>query len=202
MRVRYWLLTSTFYGNWLPGDERGFVGRVLEVRPGDDQISRRREHDRPGEEYDCDHPRLQRQSQRLLKGEPIRIDSEQATALVQQFKETSAFRGWELLSVAVMSNHVHWVVGIGDDDHGRVGLQSLKAYGSRVLNQRWGQPPSGTWWTSKGSARVLKDERALRDACEYVAYRQPGPLCVWVTERLPNWMTELRPHGRLTSAAR
>ena len=25
---RYWLLTNTCYGNWLPGDARGFVGRV------------------------------------------------------------------------------------------------------------------------------------------------------------------------------
>ena len=31
--MRYWLLTSTTYGTWLPGDERGFVGRVWDTRP-------------------------------------------------------------------------------------------------------------------------------------------------------------------------
>src|SRR5437763_1061534 len=30
---RYWLLSSTFYGNWLPGDPRGFVSRVRDRRP-------------------------------------------------------------------------------------------------------------------------------------------------------------------------
>lgn len=25
---RHWLLTSTTYGTWLPGEERGFVGAV------------------------------------------------------------------------------------------------------------------------------------------------------------------------------
>jgi REP element-mobilizing transposase RayT len=200
--VRYWLLTSTFYGNWLPGDCRGFVGRVLELRSGDDTKARRREHDRPGEEYDCDLPRLQRESQRLMKGDPIRINSEQAAALIQQFKETCVFRGWDLLASAVMPDHVHWVVGIDSSDHGAVGLQSLKAYGSRVLNQKWGRPPSETWWTSKGSARPLRDPRAVRDALDYVAYRQPNPLTVWVADLLPEWMPPSRRHGRLTSAAR
>jgi hypothetical protein len=32
---RYWLLTNTSYGNWLPGDRRGFVGRVWEHRPSE-----------------------------------------------------------------------------------------------------------------------------------------------------------------------
>jgi hypothetical protein len=29
-RRRYWLLTWTTYGTWLPGDERGFVSPVRE----------------------------------------------------------------------------------------------------------------------------------------------------------------------------
>jgi hypothetical protein len=31
---RYWFLTSTTYGNWLPGDPRGFVSGVIDEREG------------------------------------------------------------------------------------------------------------------------------------------------------------------------
>ncbi len=42
---RHWLLTSTFYGTWLPGDRRGFVGRVRDARPDDLPTLVRLEHD-------------------------------------------------------------------------------------------------------------------------------------------------------------
>ena len=49
---RYWLLTWTCYGHWLPGDARGFVGNIRD----DDgsQIT----HNIPGTPYDADIPRL------------------------------------------------------------------------------------------------------------------------------------------------
>jgi hypothetical protein len=37
MEIDSWLLTWTTYGTWLPGDERGFVGNVLE-EPANDAI--------------------------------------------------------------------------------------------------------------------------------------------------------------------
>lgn len=50
---RYWLLTWTCYGQWLPGDARGFVGNVREE--DGTQIS----HNVPGTPYDADEPLLQ-----------------------------------------------------------------------------------------------------------------------------------------------
>ena len=55
---RYWLLSSTFYGNWLPGDRRGFVSRVRDRRPDESVSPVRREHDLPGIPYDEDIPGL------------------------------------------------------------------------------------------------------------------------------------------------
>ncbi len=49
---RHWLMTSTFYGTWLPGDRRGFVGRVRDARPEDPPTAIRIEHDVPGTPYD------------------------------------------------------------------------------------------------------------------------------------------------------
>jgi REP element-mobilizing transposase RayT len=83
-----------------------------------------------------------------------------------------------LLAVAIMSNHVHLVVGVnGDPDPTKV-LGDFKAYASRALTRRWRKPPSGTWWTYAGSKRKLPDERAVNDAINYVR-RQPNALIAW-----------------------
>jgi REP element-mobilizing transposase RayT len=186
---RYWLLTSTFYGNWLPGDPRGFVSRVRDLRIGD-QLSmaqltpserpRRLEHDIPGTPCDADMPGLFRHAQDQLKGPVISLTLEHAEVLVQQLHETAGYRGWQLLAVAVMENHTHLVVGVpGDPDPEKV-LGDFKAYGSRALNRRWGKPPNGTWWTYSGSKRKLADARAVRDAIIYVR-DQWRPLIVWLS---------------------
>jgi REP element-mobilizing transposase RayT len=179
---RHWLLTSTFYGNWLPGDPRGFVSRVRDVREGAAAAESRHEHDIPGTAYDEDMPGLYRSAQQQLRAAPVRVDKEQAEVLLKQFLETATFRGWQLLAVAVLVNHVHLVVGVpGDPDPTKV-LGDFKAYGSRALSQRWGKPRSGTWWTYAGSKRKLADERAVRSAVRYVR-TQERPLVVWVAPK-------------------
>jgi REP element-mobilizing transposase RayT len=176
----YWLLTSTFYGNWLPGDRRGFVGRVRDRRPDDPDTPSRVEHNQPDTPYDPDIPELRRRAMANMNGEPIRVTAEQAEVLVTQFRETAGFRGWELLAAAVMSNHVHLVVRVpGFVDAAKL-LGDFKAYGSRALNSGWGKPPNGTWWTYHGSTRVLPDGRAVTAAVRYVE-RQPGALVVWTS---------------------
>jgi hypothetical protein len=131
---RYWLLTTTFYGNWLPGDPRGFVSRVRDQRPDDPPTPVRREHDIPDTPYDAASPGLHRSAQQSLRGAPIQVDNEQAEVLLQQFRDTATYRGWQLLAVAILSNHVHLVVGVnGDPDPTKV-LGDFKAYGSRALS--------------------------------------------------------------------
>ena len=179
--MRFWLLTSTFYGNWLPGDSRGFVGRVWENRPEDRQYGVRKEHDRPGEILDADIAPLERASRERLQQPPIRIQRVHAECLLQQFQETARYRNWSLLVVAIMANHVHWVIGLDESDHGSLALQSLKSYGSRVLNQQFGPQKCGTWWTSKGSARALPDDDAVHGAVEYTL-NQEYPLLIWKAE--------------------
>jgi hypothetical protein len=186
---RYWLLTSTFYGNWLPGDPRGFVSRVRDIRADDNLKTRgadatplaRHEHDVPGTLYDENMPELHRHAQKELKGEPIRIHREQAQALLAQFQETATYRGWQLRAAAIMCSHFHLVVGVAGDPEPTKVLGDFKAYGSRALNRRWGKPRNGTWWTYDGSKRKLGGEQALSSAIEYVR-NQPGALVVWIAE--------------------
>jgi REP element-mobilizing transposase RayT len=177
--MRTWLLTNTTYGTWLPGDPRGSVTSVRDLRPSDPTPEARIEHDLPGEPWADAIPGLHRAAIDAMTGPPIYLDLAQAEALLSQFQETARFRGWTLLAVAIMANHVHLVVEVpGDPDPRRV-LADFKAYGSRQLNRQWGALPSGTWWTEKGSKRKLPDERAVADAIAYVLYKQPHPLVVW-----------------------
>jgi hypothetical protein len=48
---RYWFLTWTTYGTWLPGDARGFVGRVW-----NEDLGPRVKHNEPGTPYDANLP--------------------------------------------------------------------------------------------------------------------------------------------------
>jgi REP element-mobilizing transposase RayT len=177
---RYWFLTTTFYGNWLPGDPRGFVSRVRDARPEDPPTKSRQEHDTPGTPYDKAFHGLHRHAQQQLQGPPVRINKDQAEALLDQFRETASYRGWQLLAVAIMTNHVHLVIGVnGDPDPTKV-LGDFKAYGSRALSRRWGKPPSGTWWTYAGSKRNLASEQRLVDAIKYVQ-AQPYALLTWTS---------------------
>jgi REP element-mobilizing transposase RayT len=180
---RYWFLTSTFYGNWLPGEKQGFVSSVRDRRPEDEPSKARHEHDDPNTPYDREFAGLHRHAQSLLKCEPIRITLAQAKALLEQFKETAQYRGWDLRGVAIMANHVHILVGVtGDPDPTRV-LGDFKAYGSRRLSRDWGKPPSGTWWTYDGSKRKVKDAAHLRAVIEYIR-KQENPPIVWIADDL------------------
>jgi REP element-mobilizing transposase RayT len=178
----YLLLSSTFYGNWLPGDPRGFVSRVRDQRPDDPEASSRHKHNIPGTPCDEDLGGLYRAAQRQMRGPPIRINLDQATALLGQFQETAAYRGWELLAVAIMANHVHLVVGVNAGPTPTKVLGDFKAYGSRALNARWGKPVSETWWTYDGSKRKLADEQAVIQAVGYLR-DQEFPLVVWISPR-------------------
>ncbi|MBA4188049.1 MAG: hypothetical protein C0467_08520 [Planctomycetaceae bacterium] len=167
---RAWLITWTCYGNWLPGDARGFVGHY----PAEDGT--RRINNAAGVEPDHDVEWLRRYSERVQKEPPVRLTAQQAAELVTQFRETAAYRGWAVPALAVMSNHIHLVVLVPGDPEPETILHSFKSYGSRRLNRVFGRRE---WWTSSGSTRKLTDETAIRTAARYVR-DQANPLQVEV----------------------
>ncbi len=175
-----WLLTSTFYGQWLPGDARGSVTNVRDRRPGDPMTPARREHARPGDDYEEAIPGLHRAAREQSKGPPVTVDLPQAEQLLEQFLETAAHRGWTLRAASIMVNHVHLVVEappeVGKSDL----LRDIKSYASRRLNRLFGPRASGTWWSDSGSCRPVSHPPS---AVFYVCHRQPRPLVVWSSER-------------------
>ena len=171
---RYWLLTSTTYGNWLPGDSRGFVSNV---RVDDGPEVR---HNIPGTPYDADLPPLQEHVRSNMTGDPVRFNADHAEQLLEQFQETARYRNWRLFAVGIMANHIHIVIGVPGDPPPKILLKSLKSYGSRRLNRLFGNRESGTWWTESGSKRKLPHDRAVLAAIQYVI-DQEYPLLIWTT---------------------
>ncbi len=177
-----WLMTTTCYGTWLPGDARGSVTSVRDTRVGEEDPIVRLEHDIPGTPFEEEIEGLARSAQELMKGPPIYFDLEKAIIILNQFRETTAYRKHKLYAVAVMYNHVHFVVEALKKYTPKRLLADYKAYGSRALNKVYGEPPSETWWTDNGSKRLLKDVDNFARAKHYVLKRQPNPLLLWSPE--------------------
>ena len=179
---RHWLLTSTTYGTWLPGDERGFVSPVRV------EHSRSERHNRPNTAYDASRPKLRRWASEQLRCEPIWLSPQQAQIVSKQFEETADYRNWRLICTAVMGNHFHAVMSVpGDPDPSKL-LQSLKSYASRALNSQFGKPRSETWWTRSGSRRKLSTKHAVIAATKYV-WRQAYCLARYADPEVPpDWL--------------
>jgi len=122
---------------------------------------------------------LRRSAEARLKRPPILFTLDQAKTLLQQFHESASLRKWRLLATSIMANHFHAVIVIPRATDSQSALQTLKSYGSRALNERFGKPKSGTWWTKSGSRRLLPDEQAIASAIRYVVEKQPNPLVTW-----------------------
>jgi REP element-mobilizing transposase RayT len=171
---RFWFLTWTTYGTWLPGDARGFVSPVW-----DHESERLVIHNELGTDYDRDLPILKASAEKLLKCDPIHLTREQATAVATQLAETATYRGWRLFAYAIMWNHVHVCLGVPGDPDAENLLRDCKAYASRALNHRWGKPASGTWWTRSGSKRKVRPtEEDIASVVKYIQY-QEAALVMW-----------------------
>jgi REP element-mobilizing transposase RayT len=179
---RYWLLTWTTYGTWLPGDSRGFVSEVRD-EAGDKVL-----HNTPGTPCDKDMPALQAYADSIMAEDAVRLDRAKAQAVADQLRETAEHRGWRILALAVMANHVHVVVGVpGDPDLEKL-LEDFKVWATRRLKRGW--PVREHWWTASGSKRPKKASEAIRAAVVYVR-DQPGALVVWIDSRAGARLAEL-----------
>jgi REP element-mobilizing transposase RayT len=179
---RYWLLTWTTYGTWLPGDRRGFVSEVRD-EAGDKAL-----HNLPGTPYDEDMPALEAYAASIMCEDAVWLDLPKAQAVADQLRETAGHRGWWILVLAVMANHVHVVVGVpGDPDPEKI-LADFKAWATRRLKRGWAGREH--WWTAGGSKRPKKAAEAIRAAVVYVR-DQPNALVVWIDPRVAARLAEL-----------
>jgi REP element-mobilizing transposase RayT len=184
---RYWLITWTCYGTWLPGARQGFVSHVRDEQ-GNLAI-----HNIPGTPFDADMPALEAHARPQMKGPAVSLDQAAAKAMIAQYQETCRIKGWELQAASVMFNHTHVVVGVAGDPEPQSILETLKSWATRAVRKLRTLPPNGTFWTAKGSKRKLPDDRAVRGGVVYVTRKQPNPLEVWFH---PKWVTATDEYDR------
>ena len=153
-RFNYVIVSSTTYGTWLPGDDRGFVSKTVN--------GLHNEFDTP---YDADFSALKAYSEHNLKEPPVLFNNEQANLILTRWRRAAPEVGWHLFAAAIMSNHFHVVLasplGQTKEDY----LRTLKARASFSLNKEYGKR---TWWTTSGSVRYCFDEHSLNTRIEYV----------------------------------
>jgi REP element-mobilizing transposase RayT len=155
-----YLITFRCYGTWLHGDVRGSIDRF---------------NNRYQTPYIAPDERRLEHNTRKLKVEPLTLDADSRSAVLNAIRETCDLRGWLLRAVNVRTNHVHVVVSIGNSKPERA-LNALKANATRQMRQGgcWTQEHSP--WADKGSARYLWNELSIKRAVEYVVSGQGGEL--------------------------
>jgi REP element-mobilizing transposase RayT len=146
-----YLLTWTTYGTWLPGDQRGSVDGL---------------HNVYGEEFAPADNRRRAANAAKLSWPPFRLDHAARPVVREAITEHCGFRGWELVSLNVRSNHVHIVVR--SDLPPDATASKLKARATRVLRERGVVPLDRPVWTERGSGRYLWNEAAVEAAARYV----------------------------------
>lgn len=154
------LETWTCYGQWLPGDPRGYVSNTLTEEGYHAKRNVR------GTAFDRDDAVTLRRAQALQKHPTIRLTLELANVTAEALLAAAVDREWIILRAAVMSNHVHVVVTECPDDGSAV-RRVLKGVSQAKLNAYVGSPKS--WWTRGGSDRYLHGEQAITAAVNYVA---------------------------------
>jgi REP element-mobilizing transposase RayT len=154
-------ISWTCYGNWLPGDERGYVSSTL--RPDGRYAPR---ENTPRTPYKKDSPATRERAVACQKWPAVRLTAEQAGCVAAALVRAAAARRWRVLRAAVMANHVHVVVADCPDD-GPLVRRALKGVTQAALSDHAGGPRR--WWTEAGSDRYKHGEDAVRAAVGYVA---------------------------------
>ena len=157
------LETWTCYGQWLPGDRRGYVSNTLT------EDGYRRKQNTPGTACDRDDHATWQRAKALQKHLTTWLTLELARVAARAMIDAAVDREWLILRAAVMSNHVHVVVTACSDDGSAV-RRVLKGVSQAALSSQFGKPCS--WWTRGGSDRYLHGARAIAAAVNYVGKQE------------------------------
>jgi REP element-mobilizing transposase RayT len=154
-------ITWACYGNWLPGDLRGYVSNTLDPKGGFAP-----KQNIPGTPYTADDGHTYKHARELQKYGTVRLTTDIARAAAEALVEAAAVRQWRILRAAIMANHVHVVITDCPDDGPEV-RRVLKGTSQAGMSEKFGKPMR--WWTAEGSDRYKHDWQAIDKAVNYVA---------------------------------
>lgn len=154
-----YLLTWRTFGSWLHGDDRGSVD--WQHNAVDSPL------------LPPDVRRVRRAAERMRSAAVVL--SEVARAIVADIvRRHCVVRGWELMELAVRTNHVHLVVGYAGLRPEPM-LSQFKAYATRALRDAGFVTGRTAVWAEHGSTGYLWNEKQLAAAVAYVREGQDVP---------------------------
>jgi hypothetical protein len=172
--AKWWLITWTTYGTWLPGDERGY-----RTWRGRSYVAPPKRYAQPGEStYEApDHTALL-QTAKAISGEPVYLSRQQIeialAAMISEIDEIPIVPA--ILSIG--DSHVHWLCYFGPLKI-RSLVERVKAAASRELNFRGfqGKRP----WTKGCNMRSKSTRHECRNAYKYIRkhVNQGGLIYEW-----------------------
>ena len=149
------MLTSSTYGTWLHGDERGSIDRHGAIR-------RHR--------FLPPNPKLEAWRRSLRKFPACVLDARARKVADAAMRHLCLEKGWELRALNVRTNHFHAVLPAFDV--GSKLLGALKARATRDLRRAGLVAADQPVWTSRGGVTFLRDAEAIAAAIHYVLHRQ------------------------------
>jgi hypothetical protein len=131
-------VTTTSFGSWLPGDDRGYAdnGQFMPPRP-----------------LLADHAR------REMSVAVVRFSSFDQDQLFAAIVDASREFSYQLTDVVVEATHLHWIIGHNDAPETMVG---------RLKTRMRQQLARGRIWSADYSHRLLFHDEALEQARTYL----------------------------------
>lgn len=164
MALAYFITFST-YGTWLHGSEKGSVDR---------------QHNVYGEAVLMPNSALKEYRRKLMKQEPYALNAASRKIVLKAIQDHTTFRDWFLWAAHVRTNHVHIVVGTGDETKSPERMMTeLKAHASRDINAARIELEC-EHWTRHGSTRHLHTEDEINQAIYYTVYEQGESMEVYI----------------------
>ena len=143
-------LTWTCYGQWLPGDARGFVDR---------------EHRTPDSPYAEPDLRLYTASANRMAEHACWLSDRHRAVAQAALEEACQHRGWTLEEVNVQPDHVHLALR-APPLTGKRAMEALKSWATMCLNRAF--PRRNRWWTKGGKVELIYNEAHLRSVTAYI----------------------------------
>jgi len=167
-----YLLTWHTYGTWLHGDDAGSVD-VEHNRFSTPRLA-------------ADPMRFQRELA-ALKHPPFVLLPLARTLVESVMREHCRIRAWQLLALAVRSNHVHVLIGVPSVEP-EIIVKQLKEWGTRRLRSHRIAGPQQRVWADHASTEYLYEKGSVDSAMDYVLRMQDS---VSQERSRPDWDKKL-----------
>jgi REP element-mobilizing transposase RayT len=161
MRTR-WHITFGTYAARLHGGEKPTTDR---------------RHNRFGEPQIVDDPVREYRERRSLLGDAVLLTPEQQRYVQTTMPELCRRGSWDLVECSAASNHVHVVVDVDPEIHGKRVRALLKRWLTQAFDERWARPKRSdgmSWWAEGGSARAVRGHE-YREVVKNYVQRQRAP---------------------------